>query len=78
MNSFQQFLWKKSFTIYLVIKLKVKIFDYEDERDLEEDVNSFIEKLEGEVIDIKYQVSVGVFSEEQVFCFSAMIIYLQK
>ena len=78
LNSFQQFLWKKRFTIYLVIKLKVKIFDYEDERDLEEDVNLFIEKLEGEVIDIKYQVSVGVFSEEQVFCFSAMIIYIEK
>ena len=30
---------------------------------------------DGEVVDIKYQVSVGVFSEEQVFCFSAMIIY---
>ena len=29
----------------------------------------------GEVVDIKYQVSVGVFSEEQVFCFSAMIVY---
>ena len=78
MDNFQQFLWIKSFNIYLVIELKVKIFDYEDERDLEEDINSFIEKLQGEVIDIKYQVSVGVFSEEQVFCFSAMIIYLEK
>ncbi len=58
--------------------MKVKIFDYEDERDLEEDVNQFIEQLNGEVIDIKYQVSVGVFSEEQVFCFSAMIIYAEK
>ena len=58
--------------------MKVKIFDYEDERDLEDDVNQFIEQLNGEVIDIKYQVSVGVFSEEQVFCFSAMIIYVEK
>ncbi len=55
--------------------MKVKIFDYEDEKDLEEDVNAFIEELKGEVIDIKYQVSVGIFSDEQVFCFSAMIIY---
>ncbi len=62
----------------LVKKMKVKIFDYEDEKDLEEDINDFIEGLQGEVIDIKYQVSVGVFSEEQVFCFSAMIIYHEK
>ena len=57
--------------------MKVKIFDYEDETDLEEDINSFIETNDDiEVVDIKYQVSVGVFSDEQVFCFSAMIIYM--
>lgn len=55
--------------------MKVKIFDEEDEVDLENDVNEFLDGLEGEVVDIKYQVSVGVFSEEQVFCFSAMIVY---
>lgn len=55
--------------------MKVKIFDDEDEKDLESDINSFLEDLDGEVVDIKYQVSVGIFSEEQVFCFSAMIVY---
>ena len=55
--------------------MKVKIFDEEDEKDLENDVNEFLEDLEGEVVDIKYQVGVGIFSEEQVFCFSAMIVY---
>ena len=55
--------------------MKVKIFDEEDEVDLENDVNEFLDGLEGEVVDIKYQVSVGVFSEEQIFCFSAMIVY---
>lgn len=58
--------------------MKVKIFDYEDELDLEEDINDFINDNNIEVIDIKYQVSVGVFSSEQVFCFSAMIIYIEK
>ncbi len=58
--------------------MKVKIFDYEDEIDLEEDINLFIESNNIEVIDIKYQVSVGVFSEEQIFCFSAMIIYTEN
>ena len=55
--------------------MKVKIFDEEDEKDLESDINDFLADLDGEVIDIKYQVSVGVFSEEQGFCFSAMIVY---
>lgn len=57
------------------MKMKVKIFDEEDEKDLECDINEFLEDLDGEVVDIKYQVSIGIFSEEQVFCFSAMIVY---
>ena len=55
--------------------MKVKIFDEGHESDLEKSVNDFLKTLDGEVIDIKYQVSVSVFSEEQIFCFSAMIIY---
>lgn len=55
--------------------MKVKIFDEENEKDLEKDINDFIEELDKEVIDIKYQVSCSVYSEEQIFCFSAMIIY---
>jgi hypothetical protein len=57
--------------------MKVKIFDYEDEIDLEEDINDFIDSNNIEVIDIKYQVSTSMFSEEQIFCFSAMIIYTE-
>ena len=56
-------------------KMKVKIFDLEDEKDLEDEINTFLSENTINVIDIKYQVSVGVFSEEQVFCFSAMVIY---
>lgn len=56
--------------------MKVKIFDEEDEKDLENDINEFLEDLSGEIIEIKYQVAMGLFSEEQVFCFSAMIIYM--
>ena len=59
----------------MVMPIRVKIFDYEDELDLEEDVNNFINSNNIEVVDIKYQVSASVFSEEQIFCFSAMIIY---
>lgn len=55
--------------------MKVKIFDFEDEKDLEDEVNEFLDTVNGDVIDIKYQVSVSIYSEEQVFCFSAMIVY---
>ncbi len=58
--------------------MKVKIFDMEDEVDLENAVNEFLSSLEGEVIDIKYQLSMGIFSEEQVYCFSAMIVYYEN
>lgn len=55
--------------------MKVKIFDLEDEKDLENSVNEFLSELEADVIDIKYQVSSSIFGEEQVYCFSAMIVY---
>lgn len=55
--------------------MKVKIFDEGHEVDLQNSINEFLDGLEGEIIDIKYQVSIGLFSEEQIYCFSAMIIY---
>ena len=55
--------------------MKVKIFDEETEEDLEEKINTFLDETEKEVIDIKYQVSACVFGEEQIYCFSAMVIY---
>ena len=58
--------------------MKVKIFDDEDEKDLEEDINQFIDSNDIEIVDIKYQVGVGIFSEEQIYCFSAMIVYEEK
>ncbi len=55
--------------------MKVKIFDEENEKDLEESVNNFLDGLEKEVVDIKYQVSCAMLGEEQIYCFSAMIVY---
>ena len=54
--------------------MKVKLFDYESEKDLEECINDFIE--DKEVIDIKYSTSIAVSGEEQIYCFTALIIYL--
>lgn len=58
--------------------MKVKIFDESHERDLEKAINSFLSTMNGDIIDIKYQVSIGVFGEEQIYCFSAMVIYSAK
>ncbi|MDD3452758.1 MAG: sporulation protein Cse60 [Bacilli bacterium] len=55
--------------------MKVKIFDENHEKDLENSINDFIEENNSSIIDIKYQVALSVFSEEQIFCFTAMIIY---
>lgn len=65
------------FYIYTGDNLKVRIFDEEDETDLEEDINEFITDMI-DVVDIKYQVGVSIFSEEQIFCFSAMVLYKEK
>ena len=57
--------------------MKVKVFDFEDEKDLESAINDFLDDTM-EVIDIKYQVSMGIFNEEQIYCFSAMVVYYKK
>lgn len=54
--------------------MKVKVFDESHEKDLEADINEFISNVQ-EVIDIKFQVSTSIFAEEQVYCFSALIMY---
>lgn len=53
--------------------MQIKVFDEEHESDLEEKVNDFIDDVK--VIDIKYQVSISMFSDEQVYCYSALIMY---
>lgn len=55
--------------------MKVKIFDESHEKDLEKSINMFLKSNDKDVIDIKYQVSISLFGEEQIYCFSAMVIY---
>ena len=57
--------------------MQVKLFDYESEEDLEDAINGFLDDTI-ELIDIKYQVAIEVSGEEQIYCFSAMIIYIEK
>ena len=56
--------------------MKVKVFDESHEKDLEESINNFL-KEEIEVIDIKFDVSASVFGEEQIYCFTALIMYTE-
>ena len=55
--------------------MKVKLFDENHELDLEKSINKFLKEKDVEVIDIKYQLGLSIVGEEQIFCFSAMIIY---
>ena len=54
--------------------MRVKVFDEGHEKDLEEAINKFIFEEEPEIIDIKFSTAVAV-SEEQIYCFSALIVY---
>lgn len=53
--------------------MKVKVFDETHEKDLENSINEFI--IDKDVIDIKYNVSVAVSGEDQIYCFTALIMY---
>jgi len=61
-----------------VILLKVKLFDESHEKDLEQDINNFLKENPVEVVDIKFSVAVALFSEEQIYCFSALLMYKTK
>ena len=56
----------------------IYIYLLKKEKDLEESINNFLSNTTCDIIDIKYQVAVSLFGEEQVYCFSAMIIYTIK
>lgn len=55
--------------------MRVKVFDESHEKDLESAVNAFLDNLDSVLIDIKYNVAISTCGEEQIYCFSAMIVY---
>lgn len=57
--------------------IQVKVFDFEHEKDLEKEMNRFLKGLDEKMLmDIKYNVAAyQEEEEEQVYCFSAMVIY---
>ena len=56
--------------------MKIKLFDEGHEKDLEEKVNDFLKGIKEEkVVDIKFQVSTMFDLKDQIYCYSAMVIY---
>ena len=61
--------------------LKIKVFDCEDENKLTDDINDFIKEINNhdkEVVDIKFSKSISVYEDEQIYCFSALVMYDNK
>ncbi len=58
--------------------MKVKVFDESHEKDLEKSINNFLSENNYDIIDIQFTTAVSIFAEEQVFCFSAMILYKES
>ena len=58
--------------------MSVKIFDESHENDLEMSINEFLQNDNYDIIDIKYQVAIAMYADDQVYCFSAMVIYEEK
>lgn len=58
--------------------MRVKLFDEESEKDLEFDINEFLNNDKYDIIDIKYTVSSSMFGEDQIYCFSALVWYNEK
>ena len=52
------------------------MFDEEHEDDLTEAVNVWLqEHADIRLLDIKFSTAVSDFEEEQIYCFSAMVIF---
>jgi ribose 5-phosphate isomerase RpiB len=58
--------------------MKVKIIDEEHEKDLENSINKFIKEGNIDIIDIKMCTSCSLYGEEQIYCFTALIMYTEN
>lgn len=55
--------------------LKVKIFDEAHEKDLETDINNFIRSIDAKIKNVEFRTAITMFGDEQIYCFSALILY---
>ena len=60
--------------------LQIEMFDEEHEKDLQFKINKFLNDfIESDIIDIKYSIHAFLSNNgEQIYCYSAMIIYRSK
>ena len=58
----------------VLLFMKVKLIDENHEKDLEDAVNKFLSTVKS-VVDIKYQVAIMFDMKEQIYCYSAIVIY---
>lgn len=56
----------------------VKMFDCNHEEDLEEELNEFFAIEDIEIIDVKYQLAIMYDYKDQIYCYSAMVLYNLK
>ena len=54
--------------------MKVKLFDFEHEVDLEKAINEFV-KDKKDIVSIQYQTCHFAFNGEQIYSFSCLILY---
>ena len=57
--------------------MKVKVIDEEHEKDLENSINKFIKENSIDIIDIKMCTACSLYGEEQIYCFTAIIMYTE-
>lgn len=56
--------------------MRVKLFDFEHEEDLEDAINKFfLENKNIKILKITYQVSNFGINGEQIYSFSSLILY---
>lgn len=56
--------------------IQVKVFDEEDEDDLSDAINTFLEEKEDiQLLDVKFATTTYEDEEDVVFSFSALLIY---
>ena len=55
--------------------MHVKLFDESHELDLEKSINKWLDKHNVDIVNIKYSISTSVCGEDQIYCFSALILY---
>ncbi|MDD3999630.1 MAG: sporulation protein Cse60 [Bacilli bacterium] len=56
--------------------MKVKLFDESHEQDLEDAINEFLDTIdEDDIVDIRYSISTMYDYKDQIYCYSALILY---